>query len=103
MVRHCPPPTIWSPSMSLRLVAICCLLFLSLGARAENNWMSLVWHNDLLVGKDGGGYTNGLFLSWHTFSDEVREDFTPPWLTRLPARWLIYDNDQHLELGVHTL
>ena len=90
--------------MSLRLVALFCLLPLSLSARADDNdWLSLIWHNDLLVGKDGGGYTNGLFLSWYTFSDEIRDDFTPPWLTRSLARWLIPDDQPKLELGVHTL
>src|SRR5690625_5927316 len=91
--------------MSLRLVVLCFLLSLSLNARAgDNDWLSLIWHNDLLIGKDGGGYTNGLFLSWYTFADEVREDFAPPWLTRPLARWLINSEDTtKLELGVHTL
>lgn len=91
--------------MSLRLVVLCFLLSLSLSVRAgDNDWLSLIWHNDLLVGKDGGGYTNGLFLSWYTFADEVREDFAPPWLTRPLARWLINSEDTtKLELGVHTL
>src|SRR5690625_7857753 len=90
--------------MSLRLVVLMCLLPLSLSVRAgDNGWLSLIWHNDLLVGKDGGGYTNAVFVSWYTLADEAREDFTPPWPTRPLARWLgTSEETAKLELGVHT-
>ncbi|MDQ2076817.1 lipid A deacylase LpxR family protein [Marinimicrobium sp. ABcell2] len=89
--------------MPLRLAVFCFLLPLSLTVRAETDWLSVIWHNDLLIGKDGGGYTNGFFLSLYTFSDDIRDDFSPPWLTRPLTGWLIDKNHRGLELGVHTL
>src|SRR5690625_721442 len=91
--------------MSLRLVVLMCLLPLSLSVRTvDDDELALIWHNVLLFDKDGGGYTIGLVLSWYTFADEAWEDFTPPWLTRPLARWLINSEDTtKFELGVHTL
>ena len=55
--------------------------------RAEADWASIVWQNDLFTGKDGGGYTNGLFVSVYDLSTEGESNYTPPWFTQ-PLIWL---------------
>lgn len=41
----------------------------------------MVWQNDLFVHVDGGGYTNGIFVSWYDLSSEG-EGYEQPWVTR---------------------
>jgi len=56
-------------------------------AQAEVDWASVTWHNDLFSGRDGGGYTNGLYISWYDLSSEGDDEVEPPLLTR-PLTWM---------------
>ncbi len=67
-------------------------LLLSPLTRAETDWASVVWQNDLFAGKDGGGYTNGLFVSLYDLSWEGDDDYEPPTLTK-PLLWMINGDD----------
>jgi hypothetical protein len=60
-------------------------------AFAERNWISASWENDVVAGKDGGGYTNGIYLSWGQRNEPDEEKTTPPLLT-LPLAWMLGDN-----------
>ncbi len=56
-------------------------------AVASSDWASLIWQNDLFTGKDGGGYTNGVYgsLYHHQTNPSNRWDESP-WLVR-PLAW----------------
>lgn len=72
-------------------------------ASADTDWVSLIWHNDLFVGEDGGGYTNGGYISWYDISDTKPDGFQPPWLVRPFLGWLIDDNGDDFEVSGHTI
>lgn len=73
---------------------LCCVLGLSsciaAPVYADVDAISVVWHNDLFAGKDGGGYTNGIFFSWYDLYEDNPAESKPPLLTR-PVSWLISD------------
>lgn len=58
------------------------LMFYCAQAFSEVDWTSVVWHNDIFTGKDGGGYTNGLFASIYDISTEGESKFSKPLLVR---------------------
>jgi lipid A 3-O-deacylase len=70
-------------------------------ARAEVDWASVIWHNDIFANRDGGGYTNGLYISWYDLSNEGDEKLKPPLLT-LPLVWM-QDDKAPLAYSAHTL
>lgn len=70
-------------------------------ARADIDWTSVVWQNDLFAGKDGGGYTNGLFVSLYDLSWEGDDDYQPPALTQ-PLLWMINGDDSRA-FSEHTI
>lgn len=80
-------------------LALACLV--TSPSHAEIDAVSVVWHNDLFAGKDGGGYTNGVFLSWYDLYNEDQPDKKPPLLTR-PVSWLVSD-DYTSAFSAHTL
>lgn len=82
-------------------IFILCSFFLVGSAHAEVDWASVIWHNDIFANKDGGGYTNGLYISWYDLSNEGDEKPTPPLLT-LPLSWMQNDNAP-LAYAAHTL
>lgn len=84
----------------VKLFILCCFLLAS-SARAEVDWASIIWHNDIFANKDGGGYTNGLYVSWYDLSNEGDEKLSPPLLT-LPLAWMQNDKAP-LAYAVHTL
>lgn len=59
------------------------------GQAQATDWVSLVWQNDLFTGRDGGGYTNGLFISLYQVADS--EPIDEPWLTK-PLQWMLNDS-----------
>jgi lipid A 3-O-deacylase len=63
---------------------------ISQNALAERDWISASWDNDFFAGKDGGGYTNGIYLSWGQRNEEG-EDITKPPLLTLPLAWMVSD------------
>ena len=86
----------------IQLVAMqLCGFLLVAPARAEVDWASIIWHNDIFANKDGGGYTNGLYLSWYDLSNEGEEKLKPPLLT-LPLAWM-QDDNAPLAYAAHTL
>lgn len=76
-------------------------LSMSRPAYAEADWASVTWHNDLFAGKDGGGYTNGLYISWYDLSNEGESELKPPLLV-LPLTWM-QDEMAPLAYSAHTL
>ena len=54
----------------------------TLPASAAENFGSLVWQNDLFVGQDGGGYSNGLYLSRLRVASAGEDTIEPPTLMR---------------------
>src|SRR5690606_41659784 len=60
-----------------------------------------IWHSEIFANKDGGGYTNGLYVSWYDLSNEGDEKLSPPLLT-LPLAWMQNDKAP-LAYAVHTL
>lgn len=76
-------------------------LMLTCPCRADFDWASTVWQNDIFAGVDGGGYTNGLFLSLYDLSWEGESDYEPPVLTRL-LDWMINGDDSQA-FSEHTL
>jgi hypothetical protein len=54
-----------TPTLVHTLPALFCLNLLALAvpAQAEERYGALLFQNDLFLGRDGGGYTNGIFLS----------------------------------------
>lgn len=86
----------------MRIVFVCWFcFFLTLPAHAEVDWVSVNWHNDIFANKDGGGYTNGLYISWYDLSNEGDEKLRPPLLT-LPLTWMQNDAAP-LAYAAHTL
>jgi lipid A 3-O-deacylase len=67
------------------------VIFSSQHALAEIDWVSASWDNDFFAGKDGGGYTNGIYLSWGQRNEEGEELTKPPLLT-LPLAWMVSDD-----------
>jgi len=68
-----PPPT------TLRRLALFALsTAFTLPAWAADTFGSLVWQNDVFIGQDGGGYTNGLFLSQLRLASLGEETIEPP-------------------------
>lgn len=77
-------------------VLLRCLFFVGMVASSQNvsaelNWISASWDNDIVAGKDGGGYTNGIYFSWRQ-RNEVGEEITKPPLLTLPLAWMVSDN-----------
>lgn len=68
---------------------------------AELNWVSASWDNDVVAGKDGGGYTNGIYFSLGQRNDPGDEVTKSPLLT-LPLAWMI-DDDPTYAYKMHTL
>jgi lipid A 3-O-deacylase len=66
-------------------------LLINQSAHAEVDWVSFIWHNDLFAGKDGGGYTNGAYISWIDVSNEGDVTTAPPWMT-LGLSWMLDEN-----------
>ncbi|HSC66665.1 MAG TPA: lipid A deacylase LpxR family protein [Cellvibrio sp.] len=67
------------------------MVFGSQSAFAELNWISASWDNDVFAGKDGGGYTNGIYFSWRQ-RNEPGEELTKPPLLTLPLSWMVSDD-----------
>lgn len=68
---------------------------------AERNWGSASWENDLVAGKDGGGYTNGIYFSLGQRNDPG-EDITKAPLLTLPLAWMV-DDDPTYAYKLHSL
>lgn len=68
---------------------------------AELNWVSASWDNDVVAGKDGGGYTNGIYFSLGQRNDPGDEITQSPLLT-LPLAWMV-DDDPTYAYKMHTL
>lgn len=86
---------------NLRLTIASLLLLFSFATNANIDAISLTWHNDMFVGKDGGGYTNGIFASWYDFSTDPNDKVSSPLLTR-PVAWLLSDSAES-SFTTHTL
>lgn len=71
-------------------------------ARADVDWVTTLWHNDVFLNKDGGGYTNGLYFSWFDLSESSDKDFKAPFLTRPLNRWLMPEFDGQLQVNEYT-
>lgn len=90
--------------MRARHALLCFALLFTVGqARADTDWVSVIWHNDVFLNKDGGGYTNGLYASWYDVSDTEPEEFDAPWLTRPLMGWLIDDEGEDFAVSSHTI
>lgn len=76
-------------------------LLISQPALAEVNWISASWDNDAAAGKDGGGYTNGLYFSWRQ-RNESGEALTEPPLLTLPLAWMLRSNPTYA-YKVHSI
>lgn len=77
-------------------------LLASSPAQAEVDWVSLIWHNDLFAHQDGGGYTNGAYISWYDVSDLGQTtDIKAPLLTR-SLMWMI-DEDPQFSFSAYTI
>lgn len=76
-------------------------LIISKPVHAEINWASVIWHNDLFAHQDGGGYTNGAYISWYDISTEGDEPLKPPVLNR-PLLWMLNEQPQ-FTYSAHTL
>lgn len=87
--------------MNMKYVGCLALLLASHSSWAEVDWVSLIWHNDLFAGKDGGGYTNGAYVSWYDVSNEGEKASGPPLLTR-PLVWMLTD-DPEFTVAEYTL
>jgi lipid A 3-O-deacylase len=70
-------------------------------AFAERSWFSVSWENDLVTGKDGGGYTNGIYFSLGQRNDPGEEITQAPLLT-LPLAWMV-DDDPTYAYKLHSL
>lgn len=85
----------------LRYLFLSAMALSSQNVFAERDWISASWDNDLFAGKDGGGYTNGIYLSWGQRNDEGEEITKPPLLT-LPLAWMLSDNPTYA-YKVHSI
>jgi lipid A 3-O-deacylase len=64
---------------ALRTLALLALsTAFTLPAWATDTFGSLVWQNDVFIGQDGGGYTNGLFLSQLRVASPGEDNIEPP-------------------------
>nr|WP_157960413.1 lipid A deacylase LpxR family protein [Marinimicrobium alkaliphilum] len=65
----------------------------------------MIWHNDLFVGKDGGGYTNGAFVAWYRLSalDDTPEFKRPPLLRGWSPLLLPARDNVRFEVNAHAL
>ncbi|MDO8342979.1 MAG: lipid A deacylase LpxR family protein [Cellvibrio sp.] len=77
------------------------MVFSSQNVFAELNWLSASWDNDVMAGKDGGGYTNGIYFSWRQ-RNETGEELTKPPLLTLPLVWML-DDDPTYAYKVHSI
>lgn len=77
------------------------VLFSSQNAIAELDWVSASWDNDIVAGKDGGGYTNGIYFSWGQRNESGDELTKPPILT-LPLAWML-DDDPTYAYKLHSI
>ncbi|HTF94806.1 MAG TPA: lipid A deacylase LpxR family protein [Cellvibrio sp.] len=84
-----------------RCLLIGSAMMLSEVAFAERNWFSTSWENDLVDGKDGGGYTNGIYFSLGQRNDPGEEVTKSPLLT-LPLAWMV-DDDPTYAYKLHSL
>lgn len=66
-------------------------IFASQHALAERTWISASWENDVFAGKDGGGYTNGVYFSVGQRNDPGEGITRSPILT-LPLAWMVSDS-----------
>lgn len=83
-----------------RLLAAILLAGFALVNQAQaTDWVSLVWQNDLFTGRDGGGYTNGIFASLYQVADSGPID--EPVLTK-PLSWMLND-DVELAFNEHSI
>jgi hypothetical protein len=64
-----------------------------------DEWASVVWQNDWFSGRDGGGYTNGLFVARFQVANSASID--APMLTQ-PLSWLLNDNFE-LAFNEHSI
>lgn len=88
------------PSL-MRQLAMGSVILGSQHAFAELNWISASWENDVVAGKDGGGYTNGVYFSWGQRNDPGEEPTKSPLLT-LPLAWMLGE-DPTYAYKLHTL
>lgn len=70
-------------------------------AFAEPDWLSVSWENDVVAGKDGGGYTNGIYFSLGQRNDPGEGVTKPPLLT-LPLAWMV-DDDPTYAYKLHSI
>lgn len=68
---------------------------------AELDWVSASWDNDLFAGKDGGGYTNGIYFSWGQ-RNQPGEEITEPPLMTLPLAWML-DKEPTYAYKLHSI
>ncbi|WP_041524311.1 lipid A deacylase LpxR family protein [Gilvimarinus agarilyticus] len=81
-------------------LAVVLLAGLALVEHAEaTDWVSLVWQNDVFTGRDGGGYTNGIFASLYQVADS--EPIDEPVLTK-PLSWMLNDSFE-LAFNEHSI
>lgn len=78
-------------SVLARYLVISFALFSAPNVFAEIDWVSASWDNDIVAGKDGGGYTNGIYFSWGQRNEPGSEITKPPILT-LPLAWMLEDD-----------
>jgi len=88
-------------STLLRCLVLGAAVASSANASAALDWISASWDNDLAAGKDGGGYTNGIYFSWGQ-RNEPGEDLTKPPLLTLPLAWMLSD-DPTYTYKMHSL
>ena len=81
---------VWILNRLNRLLFVCMIMG-SQQALAELNYLALSWDNDIVAGKDGGGYTNGIYLSWAQRNEPGGDIISAPWLT-LPLTWMQGDD-----------
>jgi hypothetical protein len=86
-----------------KLMAGAVSALLTLPAYADVDWITGVWHNDLFAGTDGGGYTNGLYVSWFDLADTVPEQYDVPFLVRPFEGWLLPDPYGELQVTEFTI
>lgn len=84
------------------MAALTFFLSCATSARADIDWVTTIWHNDVFLDKDGGGYTNGLYVSWFDLSESSDEAFKAPFLTRPVNRWLMPEFDGQLQVNEFT-
>jgi lipid A 3-O-deacylase len=75
----------------LRNLSVLLTILTSHNVVAERNWISASWENDVVAGKDGGGYTNGVYFSLGQRNDPGEGITESPILT-LPLAWMVSDS-----------